>query len=126
MPDDPAATDLEGALRRLYAAMLAHDIPALDRLLAEDAVYIHSTGVVEGKRAYLDGVRDGLYVYERAHPVTEQIARDGNLAVVQTLLDFQGGPRGVAHPPVKLITTLAWRRQDGVWRMIIRHATRVP
>ena len=43
--------------------MIAQDFAALDALLADDVVYIHSTAVAENKRGYFAGVRDGLYDY---------------------------------------------------------------
>lgn len=108
----------------LYRAMLAHDLDALRDLLHDDCVYIHSPGFAETRSAFLDGVRDGAYVYERVLPVDERIVEDGDLAVVHTTLDFMGGPSGQAHPPITLMTTLVWRRVRGAWRLWLRQATR--
>jgi hypothetical protein len=44
----------------LYAAMIALDYAALDDLLSSDLSYVHSTGVVESKPAYLAALRQGL------------------------------------------------------------------
>ncbi len=117
---------IEDAVRDLYRAMLAHDLGALDALLADDVVYVHSTGLAETKAEFLDGVRAGLYEYERIQPVSERIMHADDLAVAYTVIDFQGGRRGQVHPPVKLITTLVWVRRDNAWRMTVRQATRIP
>ena len=117
---------MEDTLRRLYRAMLAHDIAGLAALLTDDTVYVHSTGLAETKTEFLNGVRDGLYEYERVQPISEHISQSGDMAAVYSVLDFQGGPKGQKHPPVKLITTLVWRRQDDAWRMSVRQATRIP
>jgi uncharacterized protein (TIGR02246 family) len=117
---------IKDAIQELYRAMLAHDLVALDRLLTEDTVYIHSTGVAETKAQYLNGVRDRAYEYHRLRPVTEQIRQSGELATVYAELDFMGGARGERHPPIRLLTTLVWVRADGAWRMAIRQATRIP
>jgi len=119
-------TGLENRLRELYAAMLAHDTVALGELLAVDSVYVHSTGVVETKAEYLNGVRDGLYQYEQVRSTAQSIRANGNLAVVTDMLDFRGGPRGVVHLPVKLFTTLVWQKHGNVWRLDLRQATRIP
>ena len=95
---------MEQAVSALYRAMLAHDLTALDALLAETCVYIHSTGVVEDKTAFVAGVRDGLYEYERVRPELQHIVVSGEMAMVYAILDFIGGPRGVSHPPTRLIT----------------------
>ncbi len=117
---------MEEAVAALYRAMLAHDIAALAALSSDDVVYIHSTGLAETKQQFLDGVRDGLYEYERVVPETQRIVVNGDMAMVYAILDFVGGPRGVPHPPTRLITTLVWTRQGGTWRMILRQATRIP
>lgn len=121
-----SAETIHSALAALYGAMLAQDIPALDSLLTDDAVYVHSTGLAETKAQFLDGVRDGLYEYEQVQPITEWITASGDIAVVYTALAFRGGPRGQPHPPVRLVTTLVWQCQDGHWRMAIRQVTRIP
>jgi ketosteroid isomerase-like protein len=115
---------VEQAVKALYQAMLAHDVATLDNLLVEDAVYVHSPGFMESKAAFLQGVRDGLYVYELVRPTAERIMQSGNLAVVYDVLEFQGGPRGQAHPLVRLITTLVWARRDAAWRLVLQQATR--
>lgn len=115
------------SLRELYRAMLAHDIPGLDALLAEDCTYVHSTGLAETKAELLEGVRTGLYEYERVRPTSETIKQSDDIAVVYSLLDFVGGPKGQPHAPTTLITTLVWVRHGGdTWRLMLRQATRVP
>ncbi|TMI03568.1 MAG: nuclear transport factor 2 family protein, partial [Betaproteobacteria bacterium] len=52
------------AERALYRAMIAKDFAALQRILAPDLVYAHSTAVAETKQEYLAGVAAGLYDYE--------------------------------------------------------------
>lgn len=117
---------VRAAIDALYRAMRAHDIPALDALLDDDVVYVHSPGFTETKQQFLDGVRDGLYVYERVRPIEERITETADMAMVYTPLDFMGGPKGQDHPPVTLLTTLVWRRSGQGWRLLLRHATRVP
>ena len=117
---------MEPTLTALYQAMLAHDILALDMLLADDVVYVHSTGLAETKSEFLNGIREGLYEYERVRPETQRIEQSGDLAMVYSILDFIGGARGKSHPPTRLITTLVWRREHGRWRMVVRQATRIP
>lgn len=108
----------------LYRAMLAHDLVALAGLLHDECSYIHSPGWAETKAAFLAGVRDGAYEYERVTPTEQRFAEEGGLGVVQATLDFVGGPKGEPHAPVTLLTTLVWRRVDGAWRLWLRHATR--
>ncbi len=117
--------ELRAALRALYGAMLAQDLQTMGDLLADDLVYVHSPGFAETRQEFLDGMRNGRYVYERVQPTAERIELSGDLAIVYTTLDFMGGAAGQDHPAVTLLTTLGWRRQGGTWRMFLRQATRV-
>jgi len=53
--------ELAAAEQALYRAMIAQDIGALDTMLADDVVYIHSTAVAETKDGYFAGIRAGVY-----------------------------------------------------------------
>ena len=46
-----------------YAAQLQSDVNALDRLLADDLVYIHSNAQVDSKQAFIDSLRSGVVKY---------------------------------------------------------------
>jgi ketosteroid isomerase-like protein len=117
---------IEDAVAALYRGMLAHDLAALEGLLTEETVYVHSTGVAETRQQFLDGVRSGLYEYERVRPESQRVVVSGDMAMVYAILDFVGGARGRAHAPTRLITTLVWTRQADRWQMILRQATRIP
>lgn len=45
------------------AALLAKDTTALDDLLDDELVYVHSTGVADTKETYLEGLMTGIWDY---------------------------------------------------------------
>ena len=49
-----------------YQAMIDADLSTIDRLLAEELSYAHSSGVRDTKAEYLEKVRTGYYVYHRS------------------------------------------------------------
>lgn len=57
---DPAALE-----RRRLAAMLAGDLPALQDLLGEDLLYVHSSGLRDSRDSYLGHLREGRLRYLR-------------------------------------------------------------
>ena len=57
------SSEIAAAEQALYRAMIEQDFAALDAILSDDVVYIHSTAVAETKDGYLTGVRNGLYDY---------------------------------------------------------------
>jgi ketosteroid isomerase-like protein len=116
---------IEDAVADLHRAMLADDMEALNALLADEVVYVHSGGAAEDKQAYLDAVRDRYWEYKRLRPESQRIVTSGDLAMVLAVLDFEGGKRGEIHKPLRLFTTLVWMRQQGTWRLISRQGTKL-
>lgn len=51
--------ELRAVEEQRYKAMLQADLPALEKLLADDLVYVHSSGSVETKAQFLDTVKPG-------------------------------------------------------------------
>ena len=47
------------------AALLAKDTTALDDLLDDELVYVHSTGVADTKESYLEGLMTGVWDYHK-------------------------------------------------------------
>ncbi len=60
-PNEKAAAEVRAADDARYAAMIAQDFVALDRLLADDLLYTHSTAVTDTKVQYLAALRGGKY-----------------------------------------------------------------
>jgi len=50
-------------MRAYHAAMVAAGVTALDKLLAQDHVLVHITGVTQPKREWLDVIRSGQFDY---------------------------------------------------------------
>ena len=117
--------DVAAAEQALYRAMIAQDFAALDALLADDVVYIHSTAVAEDKQGYLAGVRNGLYDYGAIESSDVTIRRWGDVAIQTGTVVMHVAARGVSKAPITLLFTLAWKREPQGWRLWQRQATRV-
>jgi ketosteroid isomerase-like protein len=113
------------AEQALYRAMIAQDFAALDALLAEDVVYIHSTAVAEDKRGYLAGVRNGLYDYGAIESRDVAVRACGDVAIQTGTVMMLVAARGAARAPITLLFTLVWKREHRSWRLWQRQATRL-
>jgi hypothetical protein len=111
---------------RLYDAMVALDYDRLDALLADDVVYIHSTGVAESKAEYFAGLRTGLYDYEAVETRSARTYADGNYVVRNGTVEMTVGERGKPRNRLRLLHTFMWRVEGQTWRLVIRQATRIP
>ena len=124
--DAAAARRLRAAEAALYAAMIAQDFPALERILAPDLVYVHSTGVAETKQGYLDGVRAGLYDYASIASRDVAIRTAGGVAVMTGVVAMSVSARGEKKGLIQLLFALVWVEDGGEWRLAYRQATRIP
>jgi ketosteroid isomerase-like protein len=117
--------EIDAVERELYRAMIAQDFAALDAILADDVVYIHSTAVAEDKAGYFAGVRDGLYEYESIASSAVTLRQCGEVAVQTGTVAMVVGARNAAKAPIRLLFTLVWKREPPGWRLWQRHATRL-
>jgi hypothetical protein len=122
--DDDVASVLAAEGRR-YQAMIDADLPELDRLLADQVSYAHSSGVRDTKDEYLQKVRTGYYDYWRIdHPV-ERAELVGDTAIIVGRMTAELGVDGTP----KTIDNLAlavWVRTAGDWRLLAYAPTTLP
>jgi len=121
-----AMREVADAERSLYRAMIAKDIPALERILSPNLVYGHSTAVAESKQEYLAGVAKGLYDYESIVTHDAQVRIHGSVALIDGICDMRVGAAGRPAELIHLLFVLVWVRVGVTWRLEHRHATRVP
>jgi ketosteroid isomerase-like protein len=114
------------AEQALYRAQIAQDFAALEKLLADDVVYIHSTAVAENKQEYFAGIREGLYDYASIDSSDVSLRHSGDVAIETGTMTMVVGERGKPKAPITLLFTHVWKREQQSWRLWQRHATRVP
>jgi ketosteroid isomerase-like protein len=118
--------DVLDAERALYRAMATNDPAVLRPLLAEDLVYVHSTAVAETRDEYLAGVANGLYEYESVASRNVRVRVHGEVAFIDGICDMRVGSRGKPAALLHLLFVLAWVRRENTWRLVHRHAVRMP
>src|SRR4051812_14811538 len=77
-----------------YAAMLGKDIPALERLLDDQLVYMHSSGVADTKESYIRGLRDKIWDYRKIERTDQTVTIRANTALVFNRLRISISIRG--------------------------------
>lgn len=122
---DTAAKEVLAADEARYAAMIAEDFPALDRLLADDLLYTHSTAVTDTKAQYLHALKSGKYRYKASRREGVSVKVHGDVAIVNGRafidVDVDGTPKSLSSVFVN-----AWVRTPSGWRMTAWQSTAVP
>jgi ketosteroid isomerase-like protein len=106
-------------------AMARKDLAALDRLIADDLVYTHSTARLDTKKSLIGAMESGTTVYTSVVP-SDVKAQDLGDSVVLTgaariSVQSQGRPNSFA-----VRFTDVWSNKGGQWRMVAWQSTRLP
>ena len=115
--------DLEQQWR---AATLSSDVPALDKLLAEDYVGISWTGQVNTKASQLDRLRNKTLVITRIDLTNVKVKVVGAVAIVTSHSELEGSNDGVELRGSFIYTRIYQRNPAGTWKITNFEATRVP
>lgn len=123
MPNNPLALALEERRRQ---ALLAGDLPVLQGLLADDLVYVHSTGASDRKDSYLAKLASGSLQY-LALDFSELQTQSLQLAtVVSGRMSAVVRKDGQEKIVASLFMTVWGCDRDGVWRLHAHQGTPLP
>jgi len=109
-----------------FAAMIRADADTLGPWLAEDLYYVHSTGVVEGRAAFIAAVSSGRIHYH-AIEVTERevVLLSRSAALVRGVGRFTVSAGG--EPRLLRLRYLAvYGRSHGAWRLRLWQSLLLP
>lgn len=110
-----------------FAAMVKGDKAALERLLADDLTYTHTSALFESKAQFITSVTSGAIDYVSVVPSETdwKVRIDGNLAIVNGVAAVNVIDKG-NDLKFKLRFTTVHRNQGGSWRLASWQATRFP
>jgi ketosteroid isomerase-like protein len=111
--------------QRRWDALVAGDLPELDRLFADDMTYTHSNGMVDTKQTYLDALRDGVFRYVHI-AVDDATSHEfgGTVVVTGKAVATSESAHGRLVSPLRY--TGVWTEQGGEWRFVAWHSCPVP
>ena len=120
---NPTREDLIQTDQRRHQALLASDTDTLDALFTDDVIYLHSTGVIESKQVYLDGLKQGKTRYLQIdYQPAEYRVFDG-FALILGKVVMQLLIEGAAKE-VRALIISTWRFENQRWRMMSWQATK--
>jgi hypothetical protein len=117
--------DVVAAELRRYEAQTGGDFVAMERILGEDLVYIHSSAAVDDKRAYIKSMRDGTVRYRTMRMIDNKVRVYDCLAVMTGSARFEVTVKG-EDITVDLRFTEAWAQRGEDLQFVSWQATRLP
>ena len=110
---------------RRIAATIAGDVAAVAAMMTDDLTYTHSSGVEESKAEFLEGLKNGKYVYREITPRGRKVRVHGDAAIVSGPCHVVIEPGG-KRTELELYFTELYVKEAGQWRMALWQSTRLP
>lgn len=111
------ADEIRAVERARLAAMVAADMPTLERLLAEDLQYGHSTGAVHSKRELLALLGNGALDYLVLQPHALDVRTYAGTSLVSGTLDVDA-TSGSRRLQTALRFLAVYAHRDGRWQLV--------
>jgi ketosteroid isomerase-like protein len=122
----PTATNLIEFADRFDQAQLTKDRRALEQMVADDLVFITSSGQRQGKKEFIAGWTDPG---DKFDPITlvdrvvTPLGEDAGMVSAETVLSGTSGGKKFAS---RIRFTDTFQRIDGQWRAVHIQVTRIP
>ena len=98
-----------------FAAMVARDFAALEKVTHDDLLYTHSSGVTDSKASWLESMKSGKVKYKSASCSERQVKFFGEVALIRGRaaieVDIGGQPKSL-----RLLFLNAWTRTPQGWK----------
>ena len=108
------------AVEALRKAMVAAEKSALDKLVADELTYGHSSGRLETRAEFIADATSDKAGFAAIELSDQTVRIVDNMALVRHI--FSGTSR--RHGAVKLSNLMVWLRRDGQWKLVARQATK--
>lgn len=106
---------------RRISALVAGDADMVESLMADDLVHIHGTGQIDGKAAYIAGLRS-KYIFHRIERGEIDIRVYGDVAIVTGPLSQSVSVKGIDKiNEISAIVTQSWMRGADGWKQNTCH-----
>ena len=113
--------EVAAQLDKLRDAMLRHDGPALEGLMAPELTYGHSDRRVMNKAEIIDSIVAGRSQFNTITISDQTIHIVGDLAIVRHRFEADAVSNGKpGHPDIRILQV--WQKRPGGWAMLVRQA----
>ena len=112
---------VSAAVEAFRKAMESADRSALEKLVADELTYGHSTARLEDKAAFIEAApgKGGFSAVELSDPTIKVV---DNVAIVRHVLN---GTRRDGGDKMKLAILMIWLRQHEQWKLVARQSVKV-
>ncbi len=111
--------------RQRQQALMNEDQTAIERLFAEDLVYVHTTGMVQNKAQYLEYARTAVrYLEVQRGELNVQVLGEGVLLMTGPQCNVLQKRAGGDPVRAEGFASQVWVKGEQGWQMALFHGTR--
>jgi hypothetical protein len=119
-----AVDEAKAAERQRFEVTVKGDYKALDALLGDDLIYVHSNGNVDNEKTFLEGLTSGRSKYHSIEPIDMNARALGGFVFIDGRAKVKVESNGQVND--LLLTYLdVWVKRDGKWQMVHWHSARM-
>ncbi|MFN7120168.1 MAG: nuclear transport factor 2 family protein [Saprospiraceae bacterium] len=108
-----------------FRAQMQRDTVALQQLLTDDLLYIHSNALVETKTAFINSISNNKIIYEVVQREgSAQIRTYGKTGISNGIVLAKGVNNGTPFD-IRIRYTAVYHKQKGAWRLASWQSTRM-
>ena len=122
VPPASVEEEVRAVNERRFAAMVKEDFAELDRLLADDLTYIHSSGVVETKKQSIASISAKVLRYVSIQSSDVRVRVYGDTAVLTGRAAMSVVAQG-RDLNLQNLFTAVYVRQGGEWKLTVWQST---
>lgn len=115
--------EVKAAINKFSAAVISKDRATLEKLVAEEVTYSHSSAMMENKKQMIDAMLSPDMKYESLDMEGTTYRIYGNTALVQTKMTVKNVQKG-ERKTLPLSVLMVWTKKNGNWQLVARQSTR--
>lgn len=115
--------DVKAAINKFRAAVVSKDRATLEKLVAEEVTYSHSSAMMENKKQMIDAMLSPDMQYHSLDMEGTTYRIYGNTALVQTKMTVNNTQKG-EKKSMPLSVLMVWVKKNGTWQIVARQSTR--
>lgn len=108
-------SEILGLEDKRFAAMIARDFAALERMVHDELLYTHSSGVTDTKASWIESMKSGKVKYKSVSCSGRQVKFFGDVALTRGRAAIEVDIDGQARS-LRLLFLNAWTRTPQGWK----------
>ena len=117
--------EIRAAEQTWSKAILAKDTATLEKLLGDQLIYAHSTGIVVTKSNYISKIKTGALKYEAVDFESMTLKMYGDAAVMHARMHLQGINQN-GHFDDRMLMMHVWHKGGRDWQLVAHQTTKIP